>query len=166
MLSLDCRLPKFFDNVLSHSESLTEQECNEIIQNLQNQKPRKIEDKLQIAEEIHTAMEAKIERMASNLAQNRTVMMQMAEVASKEEHNLINASVLECIGVQSQSGNAAEMNVPKKPFFHFHVVKERQGKTKHYIAQDPVVVDLKVPAKDVWRQTGFRDINIEELYWR
>jgi hypothetical protein len=97
----------------------------------------------------------------------------MVEETCQEEHVPRDQKILQSLGLHVPLGNAAEMIVPKKRFFHFKVVppqvmgdKEKEGSNigkhhciSHCITDDAPVVNFDIPAQEVRRRTGFKDVS-------
>jgi hypothetical protein len=147
------------DHVINHSESLTIEDCDEIISDLQSQKPTTIKEKLRIAEEVNTARAAQVERLRSDLAQTNTVVQQMAEAACVGNQVPLNSSLQESIGLGMKRGNADTMKVRGKNFFHFSMLKLGKKDRKHYLADDAPLVNLNISAKEIKRRTSFNNID-------
>ena len=148
-------------NVIHHSESLTIDDCDALISDLQTQTPKNMEDKLRIAEEITTVMAAKAERLASELAQSNAVIQQMAE-KDIDDNIPINPNLLHSMGVHVSRGNADEMRVEGKPFFHVKPIEGRAASTiqrRKAITTDDPIVDLSISDKEVMRRTGFSSLS-------
>jgi hypothetical protein len=143
------------NHIIEHKESVTVEECDEMISQLQSQNPHTIEDKLCISEEINIAMAAQVETLKSHWAQTTTVVQQMVEESCIEEHIPLNSSLEQSLGLRAEKGTANVMKVPGKNSFHFHVVKPDGWNKKHCVADDPPLLDLNISAKEVRRQTGF-----------
>jgi hypothetical protein len=136
-------------DLIHHAESLSVDDCDTIIMDLHNKKVKGLEEKLRISEELDMAMAAKVEMLTSELAQKNTVIQQMAKTLIDKQNLPINSSVLRSLGLRLQKGNAFEMKVSNKRFFHFHVIKKKVIGEWHQVAYDPTIVNLSVNTKEV-----------------
>ena len=149
--------------VIHHSESLTLEECDSMIMDLQSQTPKTTEDKLRISEEIATVMAAKAERLRSELAQLNAIIQQMVESNNDDEtHAPINPHILQSMGVRVSRGNADDMRVEGKPFFHMTPIEGTSTNSirrRPAVASDDPIVDLTITDREVLRRTGFGSLS-------
>ncbi len=89
------------NHITEHNEIITVKECDEMISQLQNQKPRTITEKLCVSEEINTAMAAQVKTLKSHLAETTTVVQQMVEESCVEETIPLNSSLQHLLRLQA-----------------------------------------------------------------
>ena len=145
-------------NVIHHSESLSIEECDAQILDLQRESPKNIQDQLRISEEIATLMAAKAERLTSELAQSNGVIQQMVESNMGESNLPINPHLLQSMGVRVARGNVDEMRVEGKAFFHMTPIEVPTSNSiprRNCLANDEPIVNLTISDKEVFRRTGF-----------
>ena len=149
-------------NVIHNSESLSIEECDAQILELQSETPRNIDDKRRISEEIATLMAAKAEQLSSELAQSNAVIQQMVESNVDKSNLPINPHILQSMGVRLFRGNAEEMRVEGKPFFHMTPIEDTGSNSiprRHCLFNDEPIVDLTISDKEVFRRTGFASLS-------
>lgn len=110
-------------------------------------------DRIANLEEQNLVREAKLEIERSNTIQAMKAMQQISEQTCDDQHIPLNSSLEHAAGMYSIRGDAEEMAVPNKWFFHSEPIKKSIDRTKAVIS-DPVV-NLGMSDKENKRRTRF-----------
>jgi hypothetical protein len=96
-------------------------------------------ERIKNLEEQHLVSKAKLELEKSNSAQVMKAMQQITEQNCQEQHVPINSSLQMAAGIDVTRGNANDVIVPKRDFFHSDPITKSTDRKLLAANSDPII---------------------------